>query len=68
MQQTLCSLFFTLFFCSNHPKPSTIQKIDCIVYGVYCGEGDRRFSTMFKIDDNHLFIDTTDSFLKRENT
>ena len=42
----------------------TPSNIEYIVYGVYCGECTAHCATMFKIDNSHLLIDTTDSYFR----
>ena len=48
--------------CSS--SNGTNQNIDYIIYGIYCGECSGHCATMFKLDNNRLLIDTTDTFFK----
>jgi hypothetical protein len=41
-------------------------KIDYIVFGVYCGECDHHCATMFKIENNKILVDTTDSYFRHK--
>lgn len=53
-------LFTTIFACSS--KNKSIQNIDYIIYGVYCGECMHHCATMYKLEKTKLLIDTTDSY------
>lgn len=48
--------------CNN--KHEQKDKIDYVIFGSYAGECIRHCATMFKLENNRLLIDRTDSFFK----
>lgn len=56
--------FFIIFISltSFSSLYKTAQHIDYIIYGTYCGECTKHCTRMFKLEQNRLLIDTTDSY------
>ena len=59
----LLSIFLS---CGYSFVDKAAPNVEYIVYGIYCGECYGHCATMFKIDDTHLLIDTTDTYFKKQ--
>lgn len=61
------NILLTIFLsCTCSFVDKTTPNVEYIVYGIYCGECYGHCATMFKIDNTHLLIDTTDSYFKNQ--
>ncbi|MCW3074095.1 MAG: hypothetical protein JWP69_1164 [Flaviaesturariibacter sp.] len=61
------AIFFVTFFIAISCSSIKRDNIEYIIYGVYTGECFEHCATMYKLEKDRLYVDTTDSFFKNDN-
>ncbi|MCC7298086.1 MAG: hypothetical protein IT244_07105 [Bacteroidia bacterium] len=63
MKYILLGCIFLMCNCAGIQR----NKIEYIIYGTYAGECIEHCATMYKLENNTLFVDTIDSYFKKKS-